>query len=53
MTLAVEKNATSYPLDIGILDPYAAVLVTNSLAKAIQQLERLRHGQIKPVFWEA
>jgi len=53
MTLSVEKNATSYSLDIRILDPYAAVPATNPLANAIQQLGPLRHGRIKPVVREA
>jgi len=53
MALAVDKNATSYSLDIGILDPYAALLATNRLANAIQQLGRRRHGRITLGVWEA
>lgn len=53
MTLSVEMNATLYPLDIKIRDPYAAVLATNPLGNAIRKLGRLRHGRIKPFVWEA
>jgi hypothetical protein len=36
MPLAVKKNEAPYPLDIGILGPYAVVLKANPLANAIQ-----------------
>jgi hypothetical protein len=45
MPLAVKKDEPSYPLDIGILGPYAVVLKTNPLANTIQQLWRLIHSQ--------
>lgn len=49
----MKKNEAPYPLDIGILGPYAAVLEPNPFTNPIQQLWRLSHGGETSCLWDA